>query len=86
MLIPQFSIRWLLTLTAVSAVIFSIFGLAVRGSAWAAAVSIGIGSLVILALVYALLFGVVWVFSVIMSSLGRGRTGAAPSPFRQESS
>ncbi|KKK87498.1 hypothetical protein LCGC14_2752650, partial [marine sediment metagenome] len=32
MLIPQFSIRWLLVVTAVCAGIFSIFGLAVGGS------------------------------------------------------
>ena len=39
-LIPQFSIRWLLLVTAVCAGVFSIFGLAVRGSHWAAGVSI----------------------------------------------
>ncbi len=82
MLIPQFSIRWLLGVTAVCAVFFSIVGLGVRGHAWAAAVSIGIGSLVILAVVYALLFALVWAFSVTLSSLGRGRAGAGQSPFR----
>ena len=84
-LIPQFSIRWLLALTAVCAVIFSIVGLAVRGNAWAAAVSIGIGSLVILVVVYGLLFGVVWVFSLATWSLGRRRGRSGRSPFRSES-
>jgi len=84
-LIPQFSIRWLLAVTAVCAVIFSIVGLGVRGSAWAAAVSIGIGSLVILMLIYGLLFAVVWVFSLTTRSLGRSRGRAAGSPFKSES-
>jgi len=85
MLIPQFSIRWLLALTAVCAVIFSIVGLAVRGSEWAAGVSIGIGSLVILGMVYGTLFAVVWLFSVVTSSLGGRRARSGQSPFRTES-
>jgi len=85
MLIPQFSIRWLLALMTVCAVVFSIVGLAVRGTAWAAGVSIGIGSGVILVLVYGLLFAAVWVFSQVMSSLGRRRARSGGSPFRSES-
>jgi len=84
MLIPQFSLRWLLGLTAVCAVVFSIVGLAVQGSRWAAAVSIGIGSLVVLVMVYGLVFALVWVFSVATSSLGRRRAGSAGSPFGAE--
>lgn len=84
MLIPQFSIRWLLALTAVCAVIFSIVGLAIRGNAWAAGVSIGIGSLVVLGLVYGALFAMVWVFSVVTSFRGR-RARLGQSPFRAES-
>lgn len=86
MLIPQFSLRWLLGLTAVCAVVFSILGLAVRGSRWAGAVSVGIGSLVVLMVVYGLVFALVWVFSVASSSLGRRGTGSAGSPFGAESS
>jgi len=85
MLLPQFSIRLLLAVTAVCAVVFSILGLAVRGSAWATAVSVGIGSLVILVLVSGLLFAVVWVFSVATSSLSRRRARSGGSPFRSES-
>lgn len=78
MLIPQFSIRWLLGLTVVCAVIFSIVGLAVRGSRWAMGVSIGIGSLVLLMAVYAGMFFLVWVFSML-----KRRRGAGRSPFSQ---
>ena len=81
MIIPQFSLRWLLAVTTVAAVVFSIIGLAMRGSAWAIAVSAGIGSLVVLASVCASMFAVVWVFSVVTSSLGQGRGCAAGSPF-----
>ena len=86
MLIPQFSLRWLLALTTVCAVVFSIVGLAMRGSRWAAAVSVGIGSLVVLVMVYGLVFALVWIFSVATSSLGRRRAGSAGSPFQSESS
>lgn len=81
MLIPQFSIRWLLTLTTVCAVIFSIVGLAVRGHAWAAGVSIGIGALVVLTLVYGSLFALVWMFSVVTAPLSGQRGRSETSPF-----
>ncbi len=84
MLIPQFSLRWLLALTTVCAVVFSIVGLAVRGSQWAAAVSVGIGSLVLAVVIYGLVFALVWVFSVVMSALGRRWAGSAGSPFGSE--
>jgi len=81
MLIPQFSIRWLLALTTVCAVIFSIIGLAVRGHAWAAGVSIGIGALVVLTFVYGSLFALVWMFSVVTAPLGGRRARSEMSPF-----
>ena len=86
MLIPQFSIRWLLAVTAVCAGIFSIFGLALRGSSWAAGVSIGIVSAVVLLLVYALTFAVVGLFSLLSfgsrrQTAGRAGTYQGDSPF-----
>ena len=81
MLIPQYTIRWLLGLTTVCAVIFSIFALALRGSSAAAAVSIAIAALVVVALVHIALFALVWVFSAIFSP--RVRVVTPPScPFR----
>jgi len=85
MLIPQFSLRWLLAVTTVCAVIFSVMGLAVRGSHWAAAVSIAVGSLVVAAMVYALLFAMVWLFSVITSLPGRKSADSGQSPFVERS-
>jgi hypothetical protein len=78
MLIPQFSIRWLLAVTAVAAMIFSIVALGVRGQHWAVSVSIGLLALAILVGLYGLLFFLVWLFSL---AVGRqGRPGGA-SPF-----
>jgi len=66
MLIPQFTIRWMLGLTTVCAVIFSIFALALRGSATAAAVSMAIVALVLVMFAHVLLFALVWVFSAVL--------------------
>jgi hypothetical protein len=74
MLIPRFTIRWLLSLTTVSAVFFLIVTCAVQGDAWAVAVSLGVASLAIAFLVYGVLFGVAW---LIASAVGVFR--AAPS-------
>ena len=80
-LIPQFSIRWLFAVTTIVAVAFSIVGLAVRGSSWAAAVSFGMASLVILVLTYAVMFGAVWLFSVVSGRFLVRRSRAGHSPF-----
>ncbi len=82
MLIPQFSIRWLLAVTAVFAAICSIFGLAFRQnpSQWAVGVSIALVSLAILLLVHAFVFWLVWVFSITIGqrSLRIDPTGVSP--------
>jgi hypothetical protein len=68
MLIPQFSLRWLLGVTTLSAGVFSIFALAINGSIVAAAISVAILSLVVVILVHAAWFGLIWVLSVVGSS------------------
>jgi len=80
MLIPQFSLRWLLGLVAVCAVVFSIFGLAVRGHGWAGALSIAILGLVAAVLAYAVLFCLVWLYSLAMRAGGRKKAWGR-SPF-----
>ena len=52
MLIPRFSVRFLLFLTTVCAVFFYIVTLAVQGSLWATAVSVAIAGLVLSMLVF----------------------------------
>ena len=57
MLIPRFTIRWLLLLMTVSSLFFFVVSLAVRGQAWAIAVSISVGSLLLAFVAYGLVFG-----------------------------
>jgi len=82
MLIPQYTIRWLLGVMTVCAGLFSILALGVRGVVWAAAVSIGLASLVVLMLLHALLFALVWGAATAVPRLGAPRTGR--SPFRPQ--
>jgi len=82
MLIPQYTIRWLLGVMTVCAGLFSILALGVRGVVWAAAVSIALGSLVILMLLYALLFALIWGVAMAVPRLGTPRAGR--SPFRPQ--
>lgn len=81
MLIPQFSIRLLLIVMTVCAGVFAIFGAAVRGSGWAAGVSVAILSMAIFMLVCALLFTLVWIFSVITPRRARRASMLGESPF-----
>ncbi len=86
MLIPQFSIRWLLALTTVCALVLSIVSLAVQGHAWAAGVSIGIGALMVSALVYGAIFALVWLFSVVTAPLTNRWGRMDTSPFMADAS
>jgi hypothetical protein len=67
-IIPQYTIRWLLGLTIVWGMIFSIIAFAIRGHVWAVGVSVAIGSLVAFMLVCALLYFVVWICSLAGAS------------------
>ena len=78
MLIPQFSLRLLLGVTAACSVVFSIVALAIRGQGWAIGVSVAVCSLVLIMAVYAALFGLVWMVSLLQAQLPK-RGG---SPFR----
>ncbi len=57
MLIPRFTIRWLLLLMTVSSFFFFVLSFAVGGQAWAIAVSLGVGSLLLAFLCYGAVFG-----------------------------
>ncbi len=81
MLIPQYSIRWLLALMVVCAVIFSVFGLAARGNPWAGGLSVGVLSLMVLLGAHAFCFWLAWVFSVLSLRLRRRPAANGQSPF-----
>jgi hypothetical protein len=79
MLIPRFSVRFLLLLTTVCAVFFFIVTLAVQGSHWATALSVAIAGLLFSMLLQAGTFGVAW---AITSFFGFFRIEELPSsPF-----
>ena len=80
MLIPQFSLRWVLGLTAVCGVISFVAAMGLRGSAWAAAITIAAASLALTLLVHGLMFFAVWVFSLLATRVWR-RQDAPTSPF-----
>jgi len=82
MLIPQYSIRLLLLITAGCAVVFSVFGLAVRGNTAAVGVSLAIAAAVLVLLAHAATFGLVWLFSVVGEPLRRKPAIAGRSPFK----
>ena len=79
MFIPQFSIRWLLGVTTVCAVVFSIVGMAFQGAAWAIGVSAAVLALVVAMFAYAAMFSLVWLFALVFPSLRGGRR-AGQSP------
>ena len=65
-LIPQFSLRLILGIVSVLAVAASVVSLAGRGWAWAAGISIGLLAIAVAFVVYAVLFGVAWLFSLVI--------------------
>lgn len=60
MLIPRFSIRWLLGLTTVSAGLSMVLSYAIRGEPWAIGILLGLGSLLLVGVLYVAAFGVAW--------------------------
>ena len=92
MLIPQYTLRWLLAvITVCCVVVFPVFAVAThelltgfRESCWASAVSITVVSLAVVLFVHALLFTLVWVFSLIISLCYRRPDGFGRSPFVPE--
>jgi len=83
MLIPRFSIRWLLAMTTACAVFFAIVASAVRGQIWAVAISVSVASLAVAFLLYAIFFLFAWWVSLIVDA---ARPTALPrSPFADAS-
>lgn len=66
MLLPRFSMKTILATMTGSALVFVIVGQAVRGSAWALGISMAIGSVVLALSIYALMFLIVWLCSLVL--------------------
>ena len=63
MILPRFTIRTILAVTALCAVLFLLVGTGYRGQTWAWGASIGVLSLAVAALVHAACFGIAWCFA-----------------------
>ena len=78
MLIPRFSLRFLLMLTTVCAVFFFILTLAIQGSQWATAVSVAMAALLLSMLVQASTFGVAWAFTSLFGLFRAPESATSP--------
>ena len=78
MLIPRFSLGWLFSATTVLAVFFLVVTLAVEGRPWAIGVSVAFSSLVVIALVHALMFALIWPITEHRRRVGRVRQPTSP--------
>ena len=78
MLIPQFSLRAILAATAVCGVFSLIGAAAIRGTPWAAAVSLALMALLMMLAVHGLVFFAVWLFSLVLPDR---RASVGQSPF-----
>jgi hypothetical protein len=74
MILPRFTIRALLVILTIGALVSVIVGMAFRGHYWAMGVTIGLLSLFFTALVHAAWFGIVWLVAQMTS---RDETRAA---------
>jgi hypothetical protein len=80
MLIPRYSIRWLLGLTTFSAGVSLVLAHAVRGQAWAIATASGLWTLVVVALFLVVAFLFAWLIDQMFAGRHGGRAEGV-SPF-----
>jgi hypothetical protein len=85
MLIPRYSLRWLLGLTTFSALISLVLSYAVRGQAWAIGVAAGLWCVVIAGLLYVAAFLAAWcIAQFVTATRQNSKSGGASSFARQE--
>lgn len=82
MLIPRFTIRWLLVLMTVSGFFFLLVGFGVRGHSWALAISLAIFSVVFAFACYFVFFLGAFFFASLFGIVQRPKS--AESPFATE--
>jgi hypothetical protein len=78
MLIPRFSLRWLLVLTTVCAVFFLIMRWANQGSHWAVGIVTGVTALALAVLVHAAIFALAFVLSWLIGLVRPSSPGRSP--------
>ena len=80
MLIPRFTVRRLLVITAVCGCCFLIFSLGLQGHYWAAAILTVVVSFLLILLLHVGLFAVAWVISLLVV---REASQVVRSPFSE---
>lgn len=78
MILPHFTIRWLLLLTACSSVFFLVVSHAVQGKIWAISLSAAVASVAVAFLMYAAFFGLAFVLASVQNSFSQRRIGGTP--------
>ncbi len=78
MLMPKYTIRRLLLITAVSGVFFAIVAAAARGNHWAIALSAAITSLFVMLLFHAIVYVVAWWISATYDASRPQRKPTSP--------
>ncbi len=84
MLIPRFSLRWLLGLTTLCAAVSFVLASAVRGNDWAIGMTVGIVSGLCLALLHVLIFWAACLTSFFQRGLLQTARPADGCPFATE--
>lgn len=78
MLIPRYSLRWLLGLTTVSAGVSLVLSYAVRGHAWAIGITAGLWTFVAVAVLFVAAFLCAWLIDQFAASRQTTRGGRSP--------
>jgi len=78
MLIPRFSIRWLLGLTTLSAAVSLVLSYAVRGHAWAIGITAGLWTFVAVGLLFITAFLCAWLIDQTFAASRARPSGSSP--------
>jgi hypothetical protein len=86
MLIPRYSLRWLLVLITAAAAVSLVLSYAFppRNRDWAIGIAAALGCLVLLMVMYAVTFLAAWAISQIESAISKTRGGEGTSPFASD--
>ncbi len=78
MLIPRYSIRWMLGIMTVCGLFFLVVSLGIRGHVWAAAIAIAVAGLVLAIVVQAVFFVVAYWAAIVAESMFPKRHHRSP--------
>lgn len=78
MLLPRYSLRQILAVMVIVALVFVAAAQAARGAAWAVGITIAVATLLVSLGVYALTFLPIWLFAVPYQAWRQRRRGASP--------